>query len=497
MSLSGQNHLFSPGLIRNFYLITGCFALIVAYSLIKGMMFMAGLPVFFLMCLLMVFRLDLIAFFSVIITPFSINLAHTSVGIGVSLPSEPLMFGLFLLFWLKVFEQGGLDRKLLYHPVTLVILLHMGWYLITTITSTMPLVSIKSTLARYCYISVYYFMFIYLFRKKENIRAFLWAYLIPLVLVIVYTIIVHAAGGFTEDVAHTAMVPFYNDHTAYAAVVSFFIPLLFAFSFDTSYSKRSRSISVLLLLLLIAAIVLSYTRAAWIGLVAAFICYLAFILRLKSVLIYGGFMMLIVLAFLFRTQITMQLEGNEEVSSDDYASHVQSIGNISSDDSNIERLNRWACALRMFADHPVLGVGPGTYMFKYGAYQKFSERSGISTNFAEGGGSHSEYLGPLSEQGFMGPIIVIALIVAVAQTSANYMRRTKNQSNKYLARAVLLGLVTYWVHGVLNYFLDTEKASVPYWGFIGILVALQLNDETESSPVISTEETDAQQGDIV
>lgn len=496
MSLTGQHGLTNPGVIRNFYLITGCFAIILAISLIKGMVFMAGLPVFFLLCLLMIFRLDLITFFSVIITPFSINLAHTSIGIGVSLPSEPLMFGLFLLFWLKVFEQGGLDRKLLQHPVTIVILIHMGWYLLTTFTSSMPLVSIKSTLARFCYISVYYFMFIYLFRKKENIRAFIWAYLIPLVLVIFYTIIVHAAGGFTEEVAHTAMVPFYNDHTAYAAVVSFFIPILFAFSFDTGYSKKSRIISTLLLLVLITAIVLSYTRAAWIGLVAAFVCYLAFILRMKSVLIYGGFLILIVLAFLFRTQITMQLEGNDEVSSDDYASHVRSIGNISSDDSNIERLNRWACALRIFADHPLFGVGPGTYMFKYGAYQKYSERSGISTNFAEGGGSHSEYLGPLSEQGFMGPLIVIALIISVSQTTANYIRRTKNLSNKYLARAVLLGLVTYWVHGVLNYFLDTEKASVPYWGFIGILVALQLNEE-EKSPLISTQQPDTQEGDII
>lgn len=456
---------------------------------------MAGLPVFFLICMLMIFRLDLIAFFSVIITPFSINLAHTSVGIGVSLPSEPLMFGLFLLFWLKVFSEGGLDQKLLKHPVTLVILFHMAWYLLTTLTSSMPLVSVKSTLARYCYISVYYFMFIYLFRKKENIKAFIWAYLLPLVLVIVYTILIHAAGGFTEEVAHTAMVPFYNDHTAYAAVVSFFIPPLFAFAFDRSYSGKSRVLSSLLLVLLLAAVVLSYTRAAWVGLVAAFCCYLAFVMRLKTVLVYGGFLMLIVLAFLFRTQITMQLEGNDEVSSDDYASHVQSIGNISSDDSNIERLNRWACALRMFSDQPVFGFGPGTYMFKYGAYQKYSERSGISTNFAEGGGSHSEYLGPLAEQGFMGPLIVIALIIAVTQSTAIYLRRTRNTSNKYLARAVLLGLVTYWVHGVLNYFLDTEKASVPYWGFIAILVALQLGEQDEKSTLAA--QADAQQGDVV
>lgn len=453
---------------------------------------MAGLPVFFMVCLIMIFRLDLIAFFSVIITPFSINLAQTSVGIGVSLPSEPLMFGIFMLFWLKVFEEGGLHKKILQHPVSIVVYIHLGWFLITTFTSSMPLVSFKSTLARYCYVSVYYFMFLYLFARKENLVRFIWSYTIPLLIVIFYTITIHAMGGFSEAVAHIAMVPFYNDHTAYAAVLSFFIPVFFGLTFDSTRTTKYRWISGLVLVILLVAVILSYTRAAWVGLVAAFCCYLAFILRMKSVIIYGSFAMLIVLAFLFRAQITMKLESNDEVSSNDYASHVQSIGNISSDDSNIERLNRWACALRMFADRPIFGYGPGTYMFKYGAYQKYSERSGISTNFATGGGSHSEYLGPLSEQGFMGPIIVIAFIITITQTSANYIRRTANKRNKTLAKGVLLGLVTYWVHGVLNYFLDTEKASVPYWGFIAILVALQLYDTS-----VTGEEPNTQEGNII
>ena len=92
--------------VKYFYLITACFAILLGYSIMKGMLFMAGLPVFFLICLIMIFRLDLIAFFSVIITPLSINLAHTSIGIGVSLPSEPLMFGIFMLFWRKG-QVGG------------------------------------------------------------------------------------------------------------------------------------------------------------------------------------------------------------------------------------------------------------------------------------------------------------------------------------------------------------------------------------------------------
>jgi hypothetical protein len=45
---------------------------------------------------------------------------------------------------------------------------------------------------------------------------------------------------------------------------------------------------------------------------------------------------------------------------------------------------------------------------------------------------------------------------------------------RLLAKSLVLGLITYWVHGMLNNFLDTEKASVPFWAFIAGLVALEV-----------------------
>jgi len=33
-------------------------------------------------------------------------------------------------------------------------------------------------------------------------------------------------------------------------------------------------------------------------------------------------------------------------------------------------------------------------------------------------------------------------------------------------------LITYYAHGLMNNFLDTDKASVPFWGFTAMIVAL-------------------------
>jgi hypothetical protein len=51
----------------------------------------------------------------------------------------------------------------------------------------------------------------------------------------------------------------------------------------------------------------------------------------------------------------------------------------------------------------------------------------------------------------------------------------------------LLGLITYFTHGFLNNFLDTDKLSVPFWGFVAIIVALDvyhLTDEEKKHKIV-------------
>ena len=126
--------------------------------------------------------------------------------------------------------------------------------------------------------------------------------------------------------------------------------------------------------------VLSFTRAAWVSLAAAAAIWALMLLgiRLKT-LVAAGVTVLVGL-FLSWDALVIQLERNKQDSSDDLAQHVESISNVSSDDSNLERLNRWSCALAMFQERPVFGWGPGTYQFEYAPFQQSSLRTLISTN---------------------------------------------------------------------------------------------------------------------
>jgi putative inorganic carbon (HCO3(-)) transporter len=58
----------------------------------------------------------------------------------------------------------------------------------------------------------------------------------------------------------------------------------------------------------------------------------------------------------FQTEVLMILGRNNTDSDGDFAANIESMSNISTDASNLERLNRWSCALQMFEEKPVLGL---------------------------------------------------------------------------------------------------------------------------------------------
>jgi O-antigen ligase len=173
-------------------------------------------------------------------------------------------------------------------------------------------------------------------------------------------------------------------------------------------------------------------------------------------------------------QITIAMERNRAESHDDLGKHVSSIGNIQSDASNLERINRWNSALRMFEAKPVTGWGPGTYMFQYAPFQASRDRTIISTNFGLVGNAHSEYLGPLAEQGLPGLLLVLALFGTISWTAIRLWSKLPDGVDRRLVGAAFLGLITYFIHGLLNNYLDLDKASVPFWGFAAMIVVLDL-----------------------
>lgn len=427
-----------------------------------------------LIFLFYLFSLDKVLWFIIITTPFSLNVKLKDFGLAISLPGEPLMAGVLILFIFKLLYDIKIEKKILYHPITLALLANISWITITTITSTMPWVSFKFLLARLWFVICFYYFGIILFKDPKNINRFMWAYILPFTVIIFYTLIMHSQYGFTVDTANWIMSPFYNDHTIYGAILAMFMPILGYFIYNSQYTFAQKGISFVFLLIFVVALVFSFTRAAWISLAIALAigAVMYFKINLKLITFFG--IILLGLFFLSKDRILMKLEKNRQDSSSNLTEHVQSISNISSDASNLERINRWSAAIRMFKKHPGFGFGPGTYAFKYAPYQFSYEKTIISTNAGNKGNAHSEYIGPLAESGVFGLLSFAFIVIAIFYAGVSLYYTMEKGPMRALLLAMILGLITYFIHGFLNNFLDTDKASVPVWGFAAAIVAIQL-----------------------
>ncbi|MCK9398446.1 MAG: O-antigen ligase family protein [Bacteroidales bacterium] len=445
-----------------------------AYLFLHDKLWGLAIPFVLLLLILYIFSLDNVLLLITFLTPFAVNLKDAEFGIGISLPSEPLMFGVLLLFILKLLHERFYDHKIMKHPVTIAIVINLVWIFITCFTSEIPTVSIKFMIARLWFVIPFYFAGILLFMDLKNVRRFQWLYIIPLVIVIFYTLYNHSTYGFDKPHSNMVMKPFYNDHTAYGAIIALFLPVFTGLSLSRQFKRSYRVMAFIILAILVTGIIFSYSRAAWISVAAALMVYFLVRFRIRFYWLLLSLVVGIGLFFMFQYQFIDKLEKNKQDSSTDFMEHVQSISNISSDASNLERINRWASAIRLFKERPIFGWGPGTYQFVYAPYQRSKEKTIISTNYGDMGNAHSEYIGPMSESGVLGMLSFFGIVVTVIITGIRVYRRSQNKEVKLLSLMIMLGLITYYVHGLMNNFLDTDKASVPFWGFTAILVAMDL-----------------------
>ena len=454
--------------------LAGVVLSIVALVIAKEWWELLLLPVGMLVVWLTLYRLDWAMWFVVAATPLSVNLTDLTGGSGLSLPTEPMMVLITGLVIIKMVFFGEFDRRLLLHPISIAIYVYLVWMFLTVITSQLPLISLKQWVTRIWFIVPYYFFLGHLFlRNPKNAIRFLWFFLVPLIIACCYTIVIHSQYGFTKKTSTWVMFPLFKEHTSYGAVLALFYPAAIYMAFRKT-SWVLKAISSLLLVILTVALVLSYTRAAWLSLVGAGLVYLIYLFRMSKSVVWTLVGIVFIITALNFSMISSKFERNTTDSSDDLNEHVASVTNVSTDASNLERINRWKCAIRMFQERPLLGHGPGTYMFLYAPYQKPSEKTIISTNGGNRGNAHSEYLGPLAESGILGLATFLGLIISVVVVSIKTYQRIGEPRVKGILRLAFLGLITYYLHGFLNNFLDMDKASAPFWGFTAIIASLSI-----------------------
>lgn len=428
------------------------------------------------------------------LTPVSINIEEYTDSFGLFIPTEPMLFGFLLFFLFIQLRKPILQPEIWKNPILWAVGFYLFWIFITSITSTHPVTSFKFLLARLWFIVPVLIFGTYIFKDLKNIKRFLWLFVIGMMIAILYTLVIHASYRFGEKEGHWVMWPFFKDHTIYGAIVALIVPLVFGIYFSKKHAPLIQAILIGFICITLIGLFFSYTRAAWLSVFAAIGVWALIRFKIKFSLIAGITLTLGTILYFSWDAIQMEMARNKsEHTTEEFGEKLQSATNVTTDASNLERINRWSCAIEMYKERPVFGFGPGTYAFEYARFQDAENLTIISTNFGNLGNAHSEYLGPMAEMGLIGIISMLLIVAAIFYKGITlYIRWPKEDTEmRTLILAMILSLTTYFVHGVLNNFLDTDKAAVPIWGMCAAFIALELhlNQRSVSLPVTNLKET--------
>ncbi len=435
---------------------------------------LSALPFAIAVMLLFFFSLDKLIFLLVFLTPLTFKYVHEGLGFTIDIPTEPMIVAVMMLFFFRLAYERQYDMRILRHPVTVFLLLKLLWMFVTSVTSELPLVSFKYFISRLWFVVTFYFVAIYLFRDPRNMQKYMWLFASTLFIIVLVSTYRHYLFDFERDMGYFVVSPFFNDHTHYSAVLALVAPFFIVMAFNRTDSALRRRTAVIIFIVFCIGILFSYSRASWVSLMVAFSGFVILAFRVKFRFIVAGIIFILGSLYLFQTEIIMELERNQQESSGDFAEHWRSVSNITSDASNLERINRWRSAYRMFEDRPVFGWGPGTYQMVYAPYQRSEDYTIITTHFGDLGNAHSEYIGPLAESGLPGMLLFVGMALAVMATGVRLWKKAPTREMRLMALGISLGFITYFTHGVLNNFLDTDKASVPFWGMMAMLVAMDV-----------------------
>jgi len=419
-----------------------------------------------------------IAFF----TPLSINIEEFSQSFGLFIPTEPLLFGLMLLLSAMQIRHSFLDQRIWKHPIIIAVSIFVCWIFISSITSLHVLVSFKFLLARLWFFIPVLVFGTYFFRKESNRILFLWLFIIGTCITILYTLQHHAQYNFGEKEGHWVMAPFFKDHTIYGAIVALILPISICLFWYKRHTILIQAILIFIITIILVGLYFSYTRAAWLSIIIAVVVGLIVYYRVNFKFLLGIGLIGLLIVFLKWDSIEMELARNKnEHTTESFNERFQSAANVSTDASNLERINRWSCAISMFKERPIFGYGPGTYAFEYAPFQEPENLTIISTNFGDLGNAHSEYLGALSEMGILGLLTFLAVVIAIFYSAVTLYHQypISDRKNRTIVMGIILALTTYFSHAFLNNFLDTDKAAVPIWGMCAMLIVMGLEVKNE------------------
>jgi putative inorganic carbon (HCO3(-)) transporter len=158
-------------------------------------------------------------------------------------------------------------------------------------------------------------------------------------------------------------------------------------------------------LLILAGIGISFSRGAWIGVLAGLLVTAGIALRRFALPIAAALPPIALLVLLVGSAATPAALGGRvaSIAAEARPFDASTIPITHANFATVERMAHWQAAWHMFLDYPLTGVGPGNFNARYGEYFVRAE-----FRFSQGH-AHNYYLHALAETGLPGLLAYLAL----------------------------------------------------------------------------------------
>jgi O-antigen ligase len=247
----------------------------------------------------------------------------------------------------------------------------------------------------------------------------------------------------------------------YSGLLMLVFIFFFVFLFYEKRKKLKVVISVLLLIIL-ASILLSLTRAMWVGI---FVSLGIFIIYYKPKILYLALPALLILILVMPGSVK---------------SRIVSIFDMNNA-TNRDRLYMVTAGINIFKDHPLTGVGPDNIKKIYDRY-KPAEAELSNPHL------HNNFLHVLAERGILA---LLSLIAAFAVIFIQLIKKIKNgiDVGKTISVGVLFVFIGFLVAGMFEYNLGDSEIkfllfyflSIPFIGFANEKISLpQSHEDTKA-----------------
>ena len=414
--------------------------------------------------------------------PFSFEFNFTP-GLGTDIPDEGLMILISFLFtawW--VYRPSAIERNTLFHPLLVLLYIHLVWITLTVILSSDRLLSLKFLLAKGWYMGAFVLAPLILFREKKWIARSALVLASAMFVVTVISLFRHYGNGFSFTAVNESVSPFFRNHVNYSAMLVCILPVMLAFYLLANNSTAKNLVIVVISVMLIG-LFFSYARGAWLAFAGGLAAW--WLIRRKLLVIAYCIMVVVI------TSIGIWLQSSQRyldyahdyrttVFHEDFSQHLVATYKLK-DVSTAERFYRWVAGVRMVNDEPLTGFGPNTFYNNYKPYTIPAYKTWVSDN-PEHSTVHNYFLLLMIEQGLPGLFFFLMLLGGILYYAQRLYHKLKDPFYSTCALAAGMIVVMISIVNFLSDLIETDKVGSLFFLCFSVLIMIDRNHFEKSDP---------------